>query len=98
MTPPTLLRFRDRGWHVVQACKSSSAFKARAALLQEALTARVPVLVNRGLSNPRKGVFCVKVGRQQIFSTGPEKQPFPMLKAMDVQEVAAKVKAALAAL
>jgi hypothetical protein len=56
----------------------------------------IPVSINAGAERPRKGVFCVTVGGKEVFSTGPEPRPFPKLKAIDIDEVAALVKAALA--
>lgn len=55
----------------------------------------VTVAVNAGPDKPRKGVFCVTVAGKEIFCTGPEARPFPKLKAMDCDAVAALVTAAL---
>lgn len=44
-------------------------------------------------NKPRKGVFSVKNAKTgvEIFVVGPEARPFPKLKAIDVDAVAADV-------
>jgi hypothetical protein len=78
----------------IEACKSWGAFKTRATKLEKAL-APVKVTINQQADKPRKGVFSVTVGGTAVFETGPEPRPFPKLKAIDIDAVAALVKQAL---
>ena len=44
---------------------------------------------------PRKGAFVVKVGDETVLELLDMKRPFPALKALDMDQVAADVEAAL---
>jgi len=55
------------------------------------------VAINPGLpeTRPRKGTFEVRLGDKVLLSIVGEPRPFPKLKALDMEQVAADVGAAL---
>ena len=44
---------------------------------------------------PRKGAFVVKVGGKTVLELLDMKRPFPALKALDMEDVAKDVRAAM---
>ena len=73
----------------------AGAFATRAKKLAALLGTKDGVSVSVNPEKPRKTVFAVRVGSQEVFATGPEPRPFKALKAMDVEEVAELVSSAL---
>ena len=61
----------------------------------KALEGKAEVTVNA--EKPRKGAFVVKVGDETVLELLDMKRPFPALKALDMDDVAADVEKALAA-
>lgn len=53
----------------------------------------VPIVINDG--KPRRGMFQVRVYGTPIVTTGPEPRPFPALKALDIEDVAAEAAKAV---
>jgi len=68
----------------------------RAAAKVEALLAGEAATVEINAEKPRKGMFEVRVrGGKTVVSVGPMKRPFQALRALDMEDVAEDVKAAL---
>ena len=68
----------------------------RAAAKVEALLAGEAATVDINAEKPRKGMFEVRVrGGKTVVSVGPMKRPFQALRALDMEDVAEDVKAAL---
>jgi len=68
----------------------------RAAAKVEALLAGEAATVEINAEKPRKGMFEVRVrGVKTVVSVGPMKRPFQALRALDMEDVAEDVKAAL---
>ena len=62
----------------------------------EALLAGEAATVDINAEKPRKGMFEVRVrGGKTVVSVGPMKRPFQALRALDMEDVAEDVKAAL---
>ena len=61
----------------------------------KALEGKAEVTVNA--EKPRKGAFVVSVGDTKVVELLDMKRPFPALKALDMDDVAADVEKALAA-
>jgi len=79
---------------IIEACKQCNAFKTRALKLQELLTENIPDLkVTINPEKPRKGYFeARRVETGEIFVSLPDmKRPFPPLKQLDIDELAAEI-------
>ena len=73
-------------------------FRTRAAKLQKLVAAEVPsVKFEVNLEKPRKGFFEVRVqgAKKPVLSLGPMPRPFKPLRETVMDELAAKVVAAL---
>jgi len=79
----------------IEACKQWGAFKTRANKILKAVGSQATVEINK--EKPGKGNFVVTVEgvEEPIVSLIGMKRPFPPLKALDMDDINAKVIAAL---
>lgn len=79
----------------VEACKQWGAFKTRANKIAKAVGDKAVVQINK--EKPGKGNFVVRVSgvKDPIVELLGMKRPFPPLKALDMDDICAKVLEAL---
>lgn len=79
----------------IEACKQWGAFKSRATKIETAVKSKATVEINK--EKPGKGNFIVRVSgkAEPIVELLGMSRPFSALKALDMDDVVAKVLAAL---